>query len=253
MSRLQEQCRALKLGHVYRIYRTVPFREREQFLAEVFAAELAARQENRTRRALKRAGFTQRKTLDTFEWQGITLPAHTTREQLTELSFLDRCENLILVGAVGTGKTHLATALGIQACLAGKEVRFFRTAELANRLLDHHAAGTLGRVLREIERAQLLILDELGFVPLHRHGAELLFNVIAGCYERRSVIVTTNLEFGQWNTVLADNRLTAALIDRLVHHAHILAFSGESYRLRHALSRRSQPITAPGQEAMPAS
>src|SRR5690606_8809552 len=113
----------------------------------------------------------------------------------------------------------------------------FRTADLASRLLERHAAGTLTRFMRELARCDLLILDELGFVPLHRHGAELLFNVIADSYERRSVIVTTNLEFGQWNTVLADDRLTAALIDRLVHHAHVLGFSGESYRLRHALSQ----------------
>jgi len=145
-------------------------------------------------------------------------------------------------GSVGSVRWHtrptsLVTASGIQACLEGKEVRFFRTADLANRLLEENAAGTLGRFLRELARCDLLILDELGFVPLHRHAAEFLFTVVADCYEERTVAVTTNLEFGQWNTVLGDNRLTAALIDRLVHHAHILAFSGESYRLRHAPSQ----------------
>lgn len=234
---LKEQCRTLKLGAVPRVYTQIAYTNKEQFLTELFGAELQARQESRIRRALKRAGFPQTKTLDTFEWDGITLPANSAREELTDLSFIERKECLICMGAVGTGKTHLVTALGIQACLEGKEVRFFRTADLANRLLEENAAGTLGRFLRELARCDLLILDELGFVPLHRHAAELLFTVVADCYEQRSVAVTTNLEFGQWNTVLGDNRLTAALIDRLVHHAHILAFSGESYRLRHALSQ----------------
>jgi len=233
---LKEQCKALKLGNVVAAYARIPYENKEQFLSSVFAAEIEARTENRIRRALKRAGFEQTKTLDTFEWDVVTLPAKTTPEMLTELDFIERKECVILMGDVGLGKTHLATALGIQACMQGKNVRFFRTADLASRLLEKHAAGTLTRFMRELAKCDLLILDELGYVPLHRHGAEMLFNVVADCYERRSVIVTTNLEFGQWNTVLADNRLTTALIDRLVHHAHVLGFTGESYWLRHALS-----------------
>lgn len=233
---LKEQCKALKLGGVLSAYARLPFESKEQFLTAVFAAELEARKENRIRRSLKRAGFEQTKTLDAFEWDAVTLPAKTTPQMLTELDFIERTECLILMGEPGLGKTHLATALGITACMQGKSVRFFRTADLASRLLAKHAAGSLPRYMRELAQCDLLILDELGYVPLPRHGAEMLFNVVADCYERRSVIVTTNLEFGQWNTVLADNRLTSAMIDRLVHHAHILGFSGESYRLRHALS-----------------
>ncbi len=103
-------------------------------------------------------------------------------------------------------------------------------------LQDKYQAGTLRRFLSELQKAELLILDEMGFVPFHKDGAELLFHVIADCYEQRSVIVTSNLEFGHWNTVFGDARLTAALVDRLVHHAHVLAFTGDSYRLQHALS-----------------
>jgi hypothetical protein len=136
--------------------------------------------------------------------------------------------SLICMGAVGSGKTHLVTALGIKACVEGMEVRFFRAADLVNQLLELNTKGTLGHFTRELGKCDLLILDELGFVPLHPHGAELLFNVVASCYEQRSVAVTTNLEFGQWNTVLGSNRLTAALVDRLVHHAHVLAFSSQS-------------------------
>lgn len=246
---LKEQCRALKLGGVSRAYRDVAYENKEQFLTELFALELAGRQQNRTRRALKKAAFPQTKTLDGFDWSYVTFPTNTAPEHITSLRFIQEKESLICMGAVGTGKTHLVTALGIKACIEEMQVRFFRTADLANRLLEHHGKGTLARFMRELEACDLLILDELGFVPLHRHGAELLFNVIASCYEQRSVAVTTNLEFGQWNTVLADNRLTAALIDRLVHHARILAFAGDSYRFRHALSQLNSHESA--KEEMP--
>lgn len=240
---LKDQCKELKLGTVADVYATIPLKNKEQFLTELFSAELAARKDNRARRNLKRAGFPQVKTLDTFEWEHLKLPTKTTPEHVTDLVFMQRSENLILMGEVGTGKTHLATALGLKACMEGHDVRFFRTAELANRLLEHHGTGSLNRFTKGLARCDLLILDELGFVPLHRHGAELLFNVIADCYERRSVIVTTNLVFGQWNTVLSDDRLTAALVDRLVHHAHIIGFTGESYRLRHALTEMENSMS----------
>jgi DNA replication protein DnaC len=234
---LREQCKALKLGSVSRIYPQIAFDSREQFLTDLFAQELSIREANRTRRKLKRAGFPQTKTLDEFSWDNILLPSNTTKEHLTELAFIDARESLICMGGVGTGKTHLVIALGLKAVMSGKEVRFFQTADLANKLLERNAKGTLGSFTRDLESCDLLIVDELGFLPLHRHAAELLFQVIASCYERRSVAITTNLEFRQWNTVINDNRLTAALIDRLVHHGHVLAFTGESYRLRHALSQ----------------
>ena len=126
--------------------------------------------------------------------------------------------------------------MGLQACLSGKRVRFYRCLDLVNTLLDSLRREKLYRLMKELAKTDLLIIDELGFVPLAREGAELLFNVIAQAYEQQSVIVTSNLQFGEWNSVLDDNRLTAALIDRLVHHAHILAFEGESNRLKYSLS-----------------
>ena len=245
-SLLQEQCKALKLGSVSRIYTQIAFESSEQFLTDLFAEELKIREDNRNRRRLKRAGFPQTKTLEEFSWENIVLPPQTTREHLTELDFIDAKESLICMGGVGTGKTHLVIALGLKAALSGKEVRFFQTVDLANRLLEKNAKGTLGSFTRDLESCDLLIVDELGFLPLHRHAAELLFQVIANCYERRSVAITTNLEFGQWNTVINDNRLTAALIDRLVHHGHVLAFTGESYRLRNALSQLNAPRESDG-------
>ena len=166
------------------------------------------------------------------------------------MAFLEKHENVLMLGAVGTGKTHLASALGILACTRGREVRFFRAVDLVNIMLEKHKAETLPRFLRELQKCEMLILDELGFVPFHQDGSELLFNVIADCYERRSVIVTSNLEFGQWKQIFGDNRLTAALIDRLVHHAHILAFTGDSIRLRQAMERSKHvTIKAPSQKA----
>ena len=146
-----------------------------------------------------------------------------------------------MLGKVGTGKTHLAIALGVEACRQGHTVRFYRVADLVARLQDKHQAGTLSRFQQELTQCDLLILDEVGFVPFHQTGAELLFHVISACYEHHSVMVTSNLEFGQWNSVFGDTRLTAALVDRLVHHAHVLAFTGESHRLRHALSGVKSP------------
>ncbi|MCD7820954.1 MAG: ATP-binding protein, partial [Clostridiales bacterium] len=145
--------------------------------------------------------------------------------------------NLIFMGAVGTGKTHLATALSLQACQKGQRVRFFTAASLANTLLEKNNKGTLNAFLSGLKRTELIVLDEVGFVPLHKDGAELLFQVVSDCYERRSMIITSNLEFSQWNSVFGDNRLTAALIDRLIHHSHIVIFSGESYRLTQSLTR----------------
>lgn len=164
---------------------------------------------------------------------------------MTNLDFLAPKENLIFMGAVGTGKTHLATAISLQACQRGHRVRFFTAASLANLLLEKNNRGTMNSFLASIKKTELIVLDEVGFVPLHKDAAELLFQVVSDCYESRSLIITSNLEFSQWNTVFGDNRLTAALIDRLVHHSHIVIFSGESYRLTQSLMRQ-RPIQQGG-------
>lgn len=233
---LAAACKSLHLGYVMETYEDIPFNDRSDYLLGVLQAELRGREISRIRRLMKKASFPQTKTLEGYDFGAVTFPPHCSRELLTDLIFLERKENVLMLGKVGTGKTHLATALGVEACRRGHEVRFFRVHDLVATLQEKYQAGTLSRFLRELHRAELLILDEMGFVPFHKDGAELLFHVISECYEQRSVIVTSNLEFGQWNTVLGDARLTAALIDRLVHHAHVLAFTGESYRLQHALS-----------------
>lgn len=237
---LKQQCKDLKLAQIPGAYLEIAWKNPEQYLTDLFAVELKARQISRIRVLIKKAGFPAHKTLEDFDWDPVSLAGETNISDLTELEFINRKENILAVGAVGTGKTHLATALGIKACSQRKSVRFYRCLDLVNMLLEHHRQGRLGATMALLGKSDLLIIDELGFVPLHRDGAELLFNVVAQAYEHQSVIVTSNLEFGQWNSVLGDNRLTAAMIDRLVHHAHILAFEGESYRLRKALSGLAQ-------------
>ncbi|MBT9161063.1 MAG: Insertion sequence IS5376 putative ATP-binding protein [Dehalococcoidia bacterium] len=233
---LAQQCKALKLANVPLIYQDLPFHEAEQYLNELFAEELRVRQNKRIDMLIKTAGFPNSKSLENFDWSPVTMSETSSKTDLTELKFIERCENILAVGAVGTGKTFLATALGLRACAKGKAVRFFRCLDLVNILLENHRLGRLKKMMSLLGKAELLIIDELGFVPLNRDGAELLFNVVAQAYEKQSIIITSNLQFGHWNSVLGDNRLTAALIDRLVHHAHILAFAGKSYRLKQALS-----------------
>jgi DNA replication protein DnaC len=149
-----------------------------------------------------------------------------------------------MLGAVGTGKTHLATAVALRACQNGKKARFFTATELANILLEKNQKGTLNNFLGTLKKVELIVIDEIGFVPLHKDAAELLFQVISDCYERRSLIITSNLEFSQWNTVFGDNRLTAALVDRLIHYSHILIFSGESYRLAQSMMMQRQAVNS---------
>lgn len=235
---IEQYMRQLKLGGLAREWRSVEYHDKEQYVTDLLQLELREREVNRINRLVKTAGFRVVKTLDDFIWNpNIELPTGLTRDYMTNLEFLLPKENLIFMGAVGTGKTHLATALSLQACQKGQRVRFFTAASLANTLLEKNNKGTLNAFLSGLKRTELIVLDEVGFVPLHKDGAELLFQVVSDCYERRSMIITSNLEFSQWNSVFGDNRLTAALIDRLIHHSHIVIFSGESYRLTQSLTR----------------
>lgn len=236
---IEQYMRTLKLGGMAREWRGVEFQDKEQYVRELLELELREREANRINRMVKTAGFQVIKTLDDFVWnQGIELPVGLTREYMEDLQFLKPRENLIFLGSVGTGKTHLATAIALAACQAGRRVRFFTAASLANLLLERNNKGTLNSFQENLKRVELIVVDEIGFVPLHKESAELLFQVISDCYERRSLIITSNLEFSQWNTVFGDNRLTAALIDRLIHHSHIVIFSGESYRLTQSMNRQ---------------
>lgn len=236
---IEQYMRTLKLGGLAKDWRSVDYHDPEQYVRELLELELREREANRINRMIKLAGFQVVKTLDEFIWnRSIELPNGLTREYMEDLSFLKPKENLIFLGSVGTGKTHLATAIALKACQQGRRVRFFTAASLANLLLERNNKGTLNAFLGTLRKTELLVIDEIGFVPLHKDAAELLFQVISDCYERKSLIITSNLEFSQWNSVFGDNRLTAALIDRLIHHSHIVIFSGESYRLTQSMNRQ---------------
>ena len=239
MPEIEQAMRQLKLGGMAKGWRDVEYRDREQYVADLLRLELREREANRINRMVKTAGFPVIKTLDEFSWTTqMELPRGLTREAMESLQFLDAKENLIFMGTVGTGKTHLATALSLKACQKGRKVRFFTAASLANLLMEKNSKNLLSHFMGTLKKVDLIVVDEVGFVPLHKDASELLFQVISECYERKSLIITSNLEFSQWNTVFGDNRLTAALIDRLIHHSHIVVFSGESYRLRQSILRQ---------------
>ena len=245
MSELSEQIerymRTLKLGGLVKEWQSIKYQNTEQYVRELLELELKEREVNRINRMVKTAGFRVIKTLDDFIYtNGIQIPQDLIIEDMENFKFIDKKENLIFMGAVGTGKTHLATAIALKACQQGKHTRFFTAASLANILLEKNQKGTLNSFLSTLKKVELMVIDEIGFVPLHKDTAELLFQVISDCYERKSLIITSNLEFSQWNTVFGDNRLTAALIDRLIHHSHILIFAGESYRLTQSMQRQKQ-------------
>lgn len=236
--RLQEYCRQLKLGNLESLVDQVEFNDRRQYVTGLLELAVEQRKANRSQNLIKRAGFPSLKTMEDYQFDPITFPEGMSPETLLSLQFLEGNDNILMLGSVGTGKSHLATALGMKACMAGKVVKFYRTANLTSELMEKFDRGQINRFTRSLAKADLLILDEVGYVPTSKRGSELLFSVISNCYEKQSIIVTSNLELGRWNEVFGDDRLTAALIDRLIHHAHILAFSGESYRFKQALNRK---------------
>ena len=208
------------------------------FLLQLCELELIDRERRAGERRLKAARFPSHKTLEEFDFKSRPSVNKPLVLELAKGEYLDRRENLLFVGPSGTGKTHLATALGIAACGLGKKVRFYRVTELITVLLEAKEERQLLRTRGQLAKLDLLILDELGYVPASKAGAELLFDVIATAYERNSVLVTTNLPFENWTEVLGNERLTGAALDRLTHRCHILETKGESYRLKEAKRRR---------------
>ena len=208
------------------------------FLLQLCELELIDRERRAGERRLKAARFPSHKTLDEFDFKSRPSVNKPLVLELAKGEYLDRRENLLFVGPSGTGKTHLATALGIAACGLGKKVRFYRVTELITVLLEAKEERQLLRTRGQLAKLDLLILDELGYVPASKAGAELLFDVIATAYERNSVLITTNLPFENWTEVLGNERLTGAVLDRLTHRCHILETKGESYRLKEAKRRR---------------
>jgi DNA replication protein DnaC len=209
-----------------------------QFLLRLTESELATRAANAVATRIKNAEFPVLKDFETYDF---SLMPQLSKPKILELA---RCEwiehkyNCCLVGSHGTGKTHVAVALGQAACRAGLRVRFFTAAELVSQLEKAQKQYTLDRFLGQLERAQLLICDELGYVSLSKGGVELLFRVFGDRYERASVLITSNLPFSDWNQVFQGERMTAALLDRLTHRCHIFEMNGESYRFRESMKSK---------------
>lgn len=234
---IREYAKRLKLSWIPANYQTVQATTNEEFLLKLFEQEVQHRDERRTNLLLKQATLPKIPE-KTYDWRDIQLAPGITRDYLLEGRFIDKQENLIFYGGVGTGKTFLSTLIALNVIKKlGKRVRFFTAASIVNALLEANEKGTIGKFLRQIEKLDLLILDELGYIPLHKQGAELLFQVISMCYEAKSIIVTTNLQFSQWNNVFGDPILTEAVIDRLIHHSHLIIFKGESHRYKDSISQ----------------
>lgn len=210
------------------------------FLLQLCELELIDRERRAADRRLKAARFPMHKTLDTFDFPAQPSVNKPLIVELARGEYIDKRENLLLVGNSGTGKSHLAIALGILACGQGRRVRFVRVTELITQLMEAREDRELMRLRKQLGQLDLLILDELGYVPASKVGSELLFDVISTAYERMSLIVTTNLPFENWTEVLGSERLTGATLDRLTHRCHIIEAGGESYRLRDAKRRRSK-------------
>ena len=207
------------------------------YLACLLEAEVAERTERRERRRLPDARFPLVKRLPDFSFADNPSVPQATVAALAEGSWIKDRESIILIGESGTGKTHLATALAVCACQQGRRVRFTTLAALANELQEAESRRELARVVSRYARIELLVLDELGYLALPEGAAELVFQVISERNERASLIVTTNLPFGEWTQVFPDARLAKAVVDRLTHRAHIIETGTESWRFKHGLAR----------------
>ena len=212
----------------------------ENYLLRLTEAEVTTRSANALASRIRAAGFPVVKDFDTFDFTA--LPS-VPKQKVLEMSrgeWVEQHTNCCLIGNAGTGKTHLATALGLAVCRLGRRVRFVTAANLVTQLEEAQQQHRLERMLTQLDRVDLLVIDELGYLSFSRTGAELLFQVFADRYERRSVLVTSNLAFSEWGTVFQGDRMTAALLDRLTHRCEIFEMNGESFRFRESMTAKKQ-------------
>lgn len=233
---LRKLCQKMRIGSaVCDVYENIAFENKEQFLCDVLRTALDLRTAQARNRLRQQAGFDLIKTLEDFDFSELETPNGLSLESLKACEFIVNKQNLVLYGSPGTGKTHLATALGVEACRRGYSVLYFRVSHLVQELTAAHREGVRAPFWRKLKDCKLLVLDELGFLPFDQTGTRLLFEAVAECYEKRSVIVTTNLTFAEWNSTFGDAKLTGAIIDRIVHHGMLISHKGGSYRIRNSM------------------
>jgi DNA replication protein DnaC len=210
----------------------------EQFLLRLVEQEMLDRERRATERRIRAAKFPVSKSLETYDFLAIPSLNKKLVIELARCEWIGRRENVLALGNSGTGKTHIGLALGLAACQRGFRVRFTTAAALVNELIEARDEKRLLRYQRNLTRQELLIVDELGFVPMSKTGAEMLFEVFSQRYERTSTLVTSNLPFAEWTEILGSERLTGALLDRLTHHVHILEMNGDSFRLKNSRKKK---------------
>jgi len=233
-----ELCKQLRLGtYMAEAYKTIKAETNEDFLISLLRVVVEERDIERKNRYLKQAGFDVIKSFANYSFDYVQLPEELSVNDLKECTFIENKQNLILFGKPGTGKTHLATAIGVEACRKGNRVAYYKTSRLVNDLVEAMASKNLESIWKKLLNAKLVILDEWGYIPFEKTGTQLLFEVISECYEQRSVVITTNLPFNEWNTIFYDEKLTNAILDRMVHHGYLILHNGPSFRLAHSTMR----------------
>lgn len=254
---LSHHLKALRLPVFLREYQKVSAQcakakgDYSRFLLELSELELIEREKKGAERRVKEAGFPVRKTLDSFDFKAIPNLNKRLVMELARCEYIKRRENVLAVGNSGTGKTHIAIALGLAACQESFRVRFYTAAGLVTAFLEARDDKALQRFKKRLNHSDLVIVDEFGYVPFSKTGSELLFEFFAERYERGSVMVTTNLPFDQWTEVLGSERLTGALLDRLTHRVQILEMNGESYRFRESVRRMGRKHAPSREKAEP--
>lgn len=204
----------------------------QEYLYRLLKSEIDYRKTSRVSKLINTAGFPVQHSFEAFNPREVQFPAGVTLESLKELQFFDKGNNLIMYGSTGTGKTMLSVCIGMEACHRGIPVKFFRTAALINLLSECNEKGELSLLHKKLNKADIIILDEFGYVPYNRAGSQLLFDYLSEIHEKKVIILNTNLEFSRWVNVLYDEQMTAALVGRLMHHCHLILFPGENNRLR---------------------